>query len=118
MNRKMSLVFVALLVAAAGVLLGTTQEALAGRGDGPVIYVTGQNLAYDSIIAADPLPQHGPFQELEMGGPTGLQTEYGPGDREYRGGRWWMDTNDNGMMDEEDHYFSCPLLGPGMAISP
>jgi len=24
-----------------------------------------------------------------------------------------VDTNGNGMQDAEDHYFLCPLLGPG-----
>jgi len=24
-----------------------------------------------------------------------------------------MDSNGNGQMDDDDHYFSCPLLGPG-----
>ena len=84
-----------------------------GRGDGPVIYVTSQGLYYDSIVTASPLPQHGPFQKLEMGGPIGLQTEFGPGDRGYVGGRWWLDLNGDGEMDEEDAFFSCPLLGPG-----
>ncbi len=87
--------------------------AFAGRGDGPIIYVYGQGLFYDSIVTADPLPQKGPFQELEMGGPTGLQTKYGPGDHGYVGGRWWLDVNGNGEMDASDKYFSCPLLGPG-----
>jgi hypothetical protein len=91
----------------------TAPQALAGRGDGPVIYVTGQGRFYDSIVTADPLPPRGPFQKLEMDGPTGLQTEYGPGDRGYRGGRWWVDSNGDGEMDDGDHYFSCPLLGPG-----
>lgn len=88
-----------------------------GRGDGPVIYVTGQNLVYDSIVTADPLPPHGRFQKLVPGGPTGLQTEFGPGDHGYVGGRWWLDQNNNGEMDppgeDGDKYFSCPLLGPG-----
>ena len=84
-----------------------------GRGDGPVIYVTTQGLYYDSIVTADPLPQKGPFQELEMGGQTGLQTEFGPGDPGYYGGRWWLDLNDNDEMDPEDKFFLCPLLGPG-----
>ncbi len=88
-----------------------------GRGDGPVIYVTGQELVYDSIVTADPLPAHGPFQKLEFGGPTGLQTEFGPGDPGYVGGRWWLDLNGNGVMDapgeDGDKYFSCPLLGLG-----
>jgi hypothetical protein len=43
---------------------------------------------------------------------------YGPGDPEYTGGKWWLDLNDNDMKDPEgiDHYFSCPLLGPGYEI--
>ena len=83
-----------------------------GRGDGPVIYVISQDLYYDSIVTADPLPQKGDFQELI---PTadGLVTLSGPGDPGYRGGRWWVDVNGNDLMDEGDHYFSCPLLGPG-----
>lgn len=84
-----------------------------GRGDGPIIYVTSQDLFYDSIVTADPLPPKGRFQQLEMGGPSGLQTEYGPGDPGYIGGRWWVDANGNGEMDGGDSYFSCPLLGPG-----
>ena len=89
------------------------QAIAGGRGDGPIIYVTSQDLFYDSIITADPLPLMGPFQELEMAGPSGLQTEFGPGDTGYRGGRWWIDLNDDGEMDDGDAYFSCPLLGPG-----
>ena len=123
MYRKLS-VFVAILaVAAVGLLLIAPTSANAkrggegGRGDGPVIYVTGQGLIYDSIVTADPLPPHGRFQKLEMGGPTGLQTEFGPGDQGYVGGRWWLDLNGNGEMDPPgeggDKYFSCPLLGPG-----
>ena len=77
----------------------------------PVIYVTSQNLYYDSIVGPN-LPMKGPFQKLEMG-PNGLQTEFGPGDPGYVGGRWWVDANENGEMDGEDAFFSCPLLGPG-----
>lgn len=80
--------------------------------NGPQVYVTGQGLAYDSIVLAD-LPNEGPFQKLEMDGPTGLQTEFGPGDLGFVGGRWWVDANMNGDMDDEDVYFLCPLLGPG-----
>ena len=78
-----------------------------------VVYVTGQGLAYDSIVTADPLPMQGPFQKLEPGGPTGLQTEFGPGDQGYVGGRWWVDVNGDNEMNEGDHFFLCPLLGPG-----
>ena len=84
-----------------------------GRGSegSPVIYVTSQGLYYDSIALTD-LPPKGEFQQLiptEMG----LTTEFGPGDVGHLGGRWWIDVNDNGMQDAEDHYFLCPLLGPG-----
>jgi len=87
-----------------------------GRGHpmSPIVYVTSQDLYYDSIVLAD-LPYNGTdnFQLLEMTGLTGLQTEFGPTDTGYYGGRWWVDTISNGIMDEGDHYFLCPLLGPG-----
>ena len=83
-----------------------------GRGDGPVIYVRSHGQYFDSIVTADPLPMKGKFQKLEMGA-HGLETDFGPGDTGYRGGRWWLDLNGNGVMDEDDKFFSCPLLGPG-----
>lgn len=85
-----------------------------GRGSGPVIYVTGQGLFYDSIVVTD-LPQEGNFQRLELAGPSpnGLQTEFGPGDVGYLGGRWWLDANGDGVEDDDEPHFSCPLLGPG-----
>ena len=84
----------------------------APRGNGPVVYVTGQDLFFDTIVLGS-LPLEGPFQKLEMDGPTGLQTEFGPGDHGYVGGRWWVDANADGLMDAGDVYFLCPLLGPG-----
>jgi hypothetical protein len=78
-----------------------------GRGDGPVVYVTGQGLYYDSIVTASPVPPNGPFQELVMVDGQ-LQTEFGPGDEGYVGGRWHVE-----MEDGTDLYFICPLLGPG-----
>ena len=84
----------------------------------PVIYVTSQGLYYDSIVGPD-LPQRGRFQQLfppgtnpDWDGET-LSTEFGPGDHGHVGGRWWLDANENGEMDEGDAFFSCPLLGPG-----
>jgi hypothetical protein len=110
MKRKLVVLLVVLMMAAVAVF----PASAGGRGDGPIIYVTSQGLYYDSIVTADPLPPKGKFQKLEVGvGPTGLQTEFGPGDRDFRGGRWWVDVNGNGEMDAGDHYFSCPLLGPG-----
>lgn len=93
---------------------GPKKERTTGRGTGPVIYVTGQDLYYDTIVLGN-LPYNGTtnFQKLEMDGPTGLQTEFGPRDTGYYGGRWWVDANEDGYMDDDDVYFLCPLLGPG-----
>jgi hypothetical protein len=76
-----------------------------------VVHVTSQNLYYDSIVGPA-LPMEGPFQKLEVGS-NGLETEFGPGDPGYVGGRWWRDDNGDGEMNEGDAFFSCPLLGPG-----
>lgn len=73
-----------------------------------VVYVTSQGLFYDTFVATDPLPMHGRFQLLVNG-----TTEFGPGDPGYLGGRWWEDVNGNGVQDEGDHFFLCPLLPPG-----
>jgi len=90
------------------------KERTTGRGTGPVIFVTSQQLYYDSIVVVDPLPQNGRFQQLV---PTehGLETEFGPGDVGHLGGRWWIDVNENFEMDDGDKFFLCPLLGPGRA---
>ena len=110
MSRKTLLVIFVLALAL--VLVVPAFAAAGGRPESPVVvYVTSQDLYYDSIVGPD-LPAEGRFQKLEMG-PNGLQTEFGPGDPDYLGGRWWMDSNNNGEMDADDHYFSCPLLGPG-----
>ncbi len=86
-----------------------------GRGDGPVIYVVSQELYYDSIVLTD-LPMEGQFQQLFPGDGGSLSTEFGPGDVGYLGGRWWVDANESGVMDEGDAFFLCPLLGPGFTI--
>ncbi|UCD66214.1 MAG: hypothetical protein JSW69_00885 [Deltaproteobacteria bacterium] len=99
--------------------LNSTNLFARGNNPGPVIYVVSQDLLYDSIVAAETLPMKGPFQELypcEVSGSTGLCTEYGPGDFGFYGGRWWIDANGNEEMDEEDVFFSCPLLGPGREL--
>jgi hypothetical protein len=88
------------------------KERTTGRGTGPVIFVTSQGQYYDSIVVADPLPMKGRFQQL-IPDENGLSTEFGPGTPGHLGGRWWVDLNEDGMMDAEDHYFLCPLLGPG-----
>jgi hypothetical protein len=98
------------------VLMATTaawaKERTTGRGTGPVVFVTSQGLYYDSIVVVDPLPAKGRFQQL-IPGEDGLSTEFGPGTPGHLGGRWWIDVNEDGYMDDGDKYFLCPLLGPG-----
>ena len=81
----------------------------ANRGDGAlgVVYVESQGLYYDTFVTAKSLPMKGRFQKLENG-----VTEFGPGDQGYVGGRWWIDDGNN-IMDENDTFLLCPLLGPG-----
>ncbi len=105
-----SVLTAAVLVGA--ITVSATAAQAQGRGDGPVVYVESQGLAYDTIVLT-PLPAVGPFQRLRLGGPTGLITEFGPGDQEFVGGRWWLDLNDNEVVDVGEPFFSCPLLGPG-----
>ncbi|HSA56601.1 MAG TPA: hypothetical protein VLE53_12910 [Gemmatimonadaceae bacterium] len=84
-------------------------SARGGRaGTSGVVYVVSQGLYYDTFVSRDPLPFRGRFQLIANG-----QTQFGPGDPGYLGGRWWEDTNANGIQDATDHYFLCPLLGPG-----
>jgi len=91
---------------------GYAKERTKGRGTGPTVFVNSQGLYYDSIVVADPLPFKGRFQQL-VPDENGLSTDYGPGEVGHLGGRWWVDMNDNQKMDKNDHYFLCPLLGPG-----
>ncbi|HCU54186.1 MAG TPA: hypothetical protein DIC36_07915 [Gammaproteobacteria bacterium] len=100
----------------AGAMLGTGSTAAAadrttGRGTGPVIYVTTLGLYFDSIVLTD-LPNNGPFQQLKPG-VNGLETDYGPGTPGHLGGRWWIDVNGDGVQNDGDKFFLCPLLGPG-----
>jgi hypothetical protein len=78
----------------------------------PAIYVESQGLCCESIVTAQDLPDHGPFQVLEPDPDDhcgfGLKTEFGPGDKGYVGGRWIVT-----MPDGTTARFMCPLLGPG-----
>ena len=56
-----------------------------------------------TFVAKSVLPPRGKFQLLENG-----ETDYGPGDKGYLGGRWKMADGNGGYK-----YFLCPLLGPG-----
>ena len=82
-----------------------SERAEANRGDGAlgVVFVRSQGLYYDTFVTAEELPPHGRFQLLENG-----ETEYGPGQKGYVGGRWKMPDGNGGFK-----YFLCPLLGPG-----
>ena len=93
-----------------GLALVIAVPAFAGgrAGSTGVVYVTSQGLYYDTFVTNDPVLMEGPFQLLENG-----QTEFGPGDPGYLGGRWWEDLNRNGIQDAGDLFFHCPLLGPG-----
>jgi len=98
------------------VLAGTMATAVAadrmtGRGTGPVIYVTTLGLYFDSIVLTD-LPNNGQFQQLKFG-VNGAETDYGPGTPGHLGGRWWIDVNGDGVQNDGDRFFLCPLLGPG-----
>ncbi len=102
-----------------GLFVGVLAIPALARGNGnphnqPQVYVTSQDLTYDSIVTADPLPYNGTdnWQQLEMT-VDGLQTEFGPGDPGYFGGRWFVDMDGNDEPSEGDHFFQCPLLGPG-----
>src|SRR5512146_546533 len=108
MKRKLTVLFVVVFVALLMVVPASAARGTQGRGAAGVIYVTSQGLYYDTYVVADPLPFKGPFQKL-----VNHTTEFGPGQPGYLGGRWWEDTNRNGVMDASDHYFLCPLLGPG-----
>lgn len=109
MKRKIVL---SLLVFALAIVAAVPAFAAGGRpGSDVVVFVTSQGLYYDSIVLTD-LPQQGRFQKL-VPTASGLQTEFGPGDQGYVGGRWWVDVNMDGEMNEGDAFFLCPLLGPG-----
>lgn len=105
MRKRWSILTAALILGAAAFLALPAPEAQANRGHGAlgVVYVTGQGLYYDTFVAARQLPPHGRFQLLENG-----ETEFGPGDHGYVGGRWKIPDGEGGYT-----YLLCPLLGPG-----
>ena len=111
---KLTKLFSAIILVGSAMAIGNAAiaERTTGRGTGPVVFVTSQGLYYDSIVVVDPLPARGNFQQLI---PTmnGLETEFGPGEPGHLGGRWWIDLNEDAVMDAGDKYFLCPLLGPG-----
>jgi hypothetical protein len=73
-----------------------------------VIFVISQGLFFDACVVREPLPMHGEFQLL-----VDNRTNLGPGMPGFLGGRWWEDLNRNGIQDQTDHFFFCPLVLPG-----
>jgi hypothetical protein len=110
MIRSRRFVLGALCAVAAVVTLGlgaSTVEAQRGRNAIGTVYVTSQQMYYDTFVTAEELPPHGRFQLLVNG-----QTEFGPGDPGYLGGRWMIP---NPESETGFDYLLCPLLGPGRA---
>jgi len=107
----MALISTAMLVSSVA-FAGNNGKGRGAEGS-PVVFVTSHGLYYDSIVAAESLPVRGRFQKLVHVEGFGLMTEHGPGDKDYVGGRWWLDMNGDDEMDDGDVYFLCPLLGPG-----
>ncbi len=104
---------------------GVPENTPPARGNGPVVYVYGGNnpgFYYDSIILAHYSKWDGTdaWQLLEPTHPntavTGLETEFGPGDEEFYGGRWYLDTDGTAGLSAGDTFFLCPLLGPGYEV--
>jgi hypothetical protein len=106
MLRKSTILLLVVILAL--VLVGPAAAKGGRAGPTGVVYVTSQGLYYDTFVTAETLPMQGRFQLLENG-----QTEFGPGDPGYLGGRWWVDVNGNGLQDKGDRFLLCPLLGPG-----
>ncbi len=110
-KRRLGVALLVFVVALLATIPASADETSA-RGAAGVIYVTSQGLYYNTYVTASSLPFQGPFQPL-----VNHTTDFGPGQPGYLGGRWWVDTNGNGVMDVSDQYFLCPLVGPGR-ISP
>ena len=105
MKRRLMILLVVLMIAAVAVIPASANR---GNGDLGVVYVSSQGLYYDTFVPVQTLPPHGRFQKLENG-----VTEFGPGDPGYLGGRWWVDTDGDNVMEPTDTFLLCPLLGPG-----
>jgi hypothetical protein len=105
MKRRMTILLAVVVLTLVAVI-----PASANRGNGElgVVYVRSQGLYYDTFVSAQELPMKGRFQKLEAGA-----TDFGPGDHGYVGGRWWIDVDDDNIMEETDIFLLCPLLGPG-----
>ena len=86
----------------------TVPATEASRNHPPVIFVINQGLFFTTCAVEQPLPMRGDFQQL-----INARTLFGPGQPGFLNGRWWEDLNGNGVRDEDDRFFLCPLLLPG-----
>ena len=77
-----------------------------------VVFVISQGLFFDACAEPIPLPRQGEFQLIVNG-----RTDFGPGQAGFLNGRWWEDLNRNGIQDQDDQFFLCPLVMPGR-VSP
>jgi hypothetical protein len=84
------------------------------QGTEGYIYVYGQDKYYLTIVPITPnegLPPNGPFQLVEPTLTDALfETEFGPGDPGYVGGRWYDPSG--------PAWFLCPLIGPALDSIP
>jgi hypothetical protein len=46
----------------------------------------------------------------------GVETEFGPGEPGHLGGRCWSDLTGDGVMNEGDRFFLCPVLRQGRTV--
>ena len=104
------------ILSISSVALAADPPAKGGRAaNGHDIYVISQDMYYDTFVPVEELVWNGhndvSFQPLI----PGVGSVYGPGDPEHRGGRWWIDVNGSGEIDEGDVFVLCPLLGPARA---
>jgi hypothetical protein len=83
----------------------------ASRSHPPVIFVVSQGLFFNTCAVKQSLPLQGDFQLL-----INARTLFGPGQPGFLNGRWWEDLNGDGIQDQGDHFFLCPLLLPGRLI--
>ncbi len=109
MNTKTYILTVAAVIVLSMAFFAVDAMANRGHGGLGVVYVSSQNLYFDTFVSAQSLPPHGPFQLLVDG-----VTEFGPGDKGYVGGRWMIpNVDENDEPDGTFTYLLCPLLGPG-----
>jgi hypothetical protein len=81
-------------------------------GDEGYVYVYTQQKYYRTIVPITPSeglphPTNAPFQLVEATATGALfETEFGPGDQGYVGGRWYDPSG--------PYWFLCPLVGPAL----